>query len=216
MDSPVYHSHRHCLNIVPIFSHLNDKNKRKISHFITDKTYSKGDILYRAQECDSTLYIIHKGRVKIYRLTESGCEQLVRILEPGDFTGEYTIFNNESTHGEYAEAMTEITACTLNHKNIQPLLLEQPEIAMEIMKEMSHRLENSEKQTTQVTVGKIGERLAMYLADLVENEEEEATVELPMSRKEISSYLGTTPESISRKFKELEDQGMISQLPHKK
>jgi len=217
MENPIHHSHRSCLEIVPIFNHLNDENKSKISHLITDKTYNKGKVLYRAQESDNTLYIVHSGQVKIYRLSENGREQLVRILGPGDFTGEYTIFNDDSKHGEYAEAISETTACTLSHKDIQPLLSEQPTIAMEIMKEMSRRLENSEKQTAQVAVGQIGERLSMYLADLTGNEaEEEVTVMLPMSRKEIASYLGTTPESISRKFKELEKLGMITQLPRKK
>lgn len=216
MDTPVHHSHRSCLNIVPIFNHLNDETKDKVGKLITDKTFNKGEVLYRAQEIGNTMYIIHKGRVKIYRLTESGREQLVRILGPGDFTGEYNIFNGEAEHGEYAEAMSKTTACTLNHSDIQPLLTEQPVIAMEVMREMSRRLENSEKQTTQVAVGQIGERLSMYLADLVEDEEDEnVVVELPMSRKEIASYLGTTPESISRKFKELEEKDMITQLPRK-
>ncbi|SLC97793.1 Anaerobic aromatic degradation regulator [Mycobacteroides abscessus subsp. abscessus] len=42
------------------------------------------------------------------------------------------------------------------------------------------------------------------------------TITLPMAKKDIASYLGTTPETISRKFTELEDEGLIQQLPGKK
>ena len=51
----------------------------------------------------------------------------------------------------------------------------------------------------------------MYLVDLVDSDSESPTVTLPTSRKNIASYLGTTPESISRKFKELEEKGLIIQ-----
>ena len=91
------------------------------------------------------------------------------------------------------------------------ILKEYPEISLKIIEQMSKRLNDSYKQTTQVTTESIGVRLAMYLVDLVDSDSESPTVILPTSRKNIASYLGTTPESISRKFKELEDKGLIVQ-----
>jgi len=41
-------------------------------------------------------------------------------------------------------------------------------------------------------------------------------ITLPMAKKDLASYLGTTPETISRKFTELEKQGLIEQLPKRK
>ena len=53
-----------------------------------------------------------------------------------------------------------------------------------------------------------------YLEDLAkEAVEDDVTVKLAMTRKDIASYLGTTPETLSRKFKELETSGLIEQLP---
>lgn len=58
----------------------------------------------------------------------------------------------------------------------------------------------------------IGERLALYLLDLLdESETNSLLVQLPMSRRYLASYLGTTPESISRQFKKLEELGFIEQ-----
>src|SRR5699024_11796421 len=70
----------------------------------TSLTYARGETLFHPGDVSSRLYIVHKGRVKIYRLSENGKEQLVRILEPGDFTGELTLFN-ETTVDTYAEAL---------------------------------------------------------------------------------------------------------------
>ena len=60
-------------------------------------------------------------------------------------------------------------------------------------------------------------RIIYYLEGLADTEtEDEVTVELPMTRKDLSSYLGTTPETLSRRFKELEKKGVIKPLTKNK
>lgn len=58
-------------------------------------------------------------------------------------------------------------------------------------------------------------RIAMYLADLVE-EQKSQSVTLPTSRKDIASHLGTSPETVSRKLTEFENAGWISQISQRK
>lgn len=211
------HSHAQCVRLVPIFNHLDDESMDRIGSYAYTKSYAKGEMLYRAQEEDDTLYIVNRGQVKIYRLTESGKEQLVRLLNPGDFTGEWTVFNANSRHEDYAEALKETSVCTLRNQDVQALLSDYPAISLKFLAEMSQRLARSERQTSQVATGQIGSRLVMFLADLVEDTDlEEQLITLPMTRKEIASYLGTTPESISRKFRELEEKGLIQQQTGKK
>lgn len=94
---------------------------------------------------------------------------------------------------------------------------EYPKISMEILKTMSSRLQESQKQTASVAIEQVANRIIYYLEDLANVEgKNEVTVQLPMSRKDLASYLGTTPETISRKFKELEDQGLLNQLAKNK
>lgn len=210
-------SHAQCVRLVPIFNHLDNETMDRVGAMAHTKTVKKGELLYRENEADDTLYIVNKGRVKIYRLSEGGKEQLVRILNPGDFTGEWTVFNATGRHEEYAEALKDTTMCILRNEDVRTLLLEYPAVSLEFLTAMSQRLAKSERQTSQVSLGQIGSRLVMFLADLIDAPEEQThTITLPMSRKEIASYLGTTPESISRKFGELEEKGLIQQLTSKK
>ncbi|MDK4131162.1 helix-turn-helix domain-containing protein [Staphylococcus pseudintermedius] len=58
-------------------------------------------------------------------------------------------------------------------------------------------------------------RIIDFLSEYVENEENHTYVTLPMSKKDLASYLGTTPETISRKFSALEEKGLIKQHTHK-
>ena len=181
------------------------------------KHYQKGEFLFRSQEKDDALYIVNRGKVRIYRLSDSGKEQLVRILNPGDFTGEWTLFNPDAVHEEYAEAIRDTSVCMIQQHDVQELLKEYPAISLKLLGEMSQRLERSERQTAQVAVESVITRLVLFLAENVEPEMGNSpTITLPMEKKDIASYLGTTPETISRKLGELENEGLIQQLSGKR
>lgn len=208
-------SHTSCVSLVPIFNHLEKKQLDEIKVTTQSVSYKKQELIYHAGDESTSLYIIHKGKVRIYRLSESGKEQLVRILNPGDFTGEMALFS-ESTHETYAEAMIDTKICRIDRSDLQDFLLKYPSISLKILAEFSNRLEASEKQSSRFATEKVEARIALFLVDILNEELPKTTeVTLPMSKKDLASYLGTTPETISRKFNELEDKGLIKQLTHK-
>lgn len=203
-----------CVNLVPIFNHLDQESQKIIAARANTKNLNRNEYLYQAGDKDDSLYIIHQGQIRITHLSESGKEQLIRLLNPGDFTGEWTIFSEENVHENFAQATRKTSICVINRGNFQKLLNEYPKISMEILKVMSSRLQESQKQTASVAIEQVTNRIIYYLEELtVGGEEDKQTVQLPMSRKDLASYLGTTPETISRKFKELENEGLIIQLP---
>lgn len=209
--------HAACIRFVPIFNHLEDSEMNYIAEKAHTKQYKKGEFLFRSQEKEDTLYIINRGKIRIYRLADSGKEQLVRILNPGDFTGEWTLFNPDAVHEEYAEATRDTVVCMIQQKDVHDFLEQYPAISLKLLAEMSKRLESSERQTTQVALESVITRLVLFLAENVEPEMGNSpTITLPMGKKDIASYLGTTPETISRKFGELEDEGLIQQLSGKR
>lgn len=61
-----------CISIVPIFNHLTAEEMQEIVKTTKSATYPRGNTIYSAGESSEGLYIVHKGRVKIYRLSESG------------------------------------------------------------------------------------------------------------------------------------------------
>ncbi|WP_394239391.1 Crp/Fnr family transcriptional regulator [Niallia oryzisoli] len=205
--------HKQCISLVPIFNHLEAEQMDEVMYTAHSSSYKRGEIIYKAGEESDSLYIVSKGKIKIYRLSESGKEQLMRILNPGDFTGELALFN-EGIHESYAEAMADTQVCMIKRSDLQEFLLKYPSISLRILAEFSSRLEQSEKQTTRFATEKVETRIALFLSELLE----EATMEvtLPMSKKDLASYLGTTPETISRKLAELEDAGIIKQNGQRK
>lgn len=209
-------SHKACVASVPIFNHLEEEQLNEIMDTVHTVSYKKKEIIYHAGEMSDSLYIVNKGRIRIYRLSESGKEQLVRILNPGDFTGELALFSDQ-THESFAEAMVDTSVCRIKREDLQNFLLKYPTISLKILSEFSNRLDESEKQTTRFATEKVDSRIAYFLAECIERDSEERNIiTLPMSKKDLASYLGTTPETISRKLTEFEQLGFIKQLPKKK
>ena len=204
-----------CVSLVPIFNHLEDEQLSEIMGKISSVSFQKGEIIYHAGAKADSLYIVRDGKIKIYRLSESGKEQLVRLLTPGDFTGELALFR-ETVHESYAEAMVDTQVCMIKRSDLQELLLKYPSISLKILAEFSRRLEVSEKQATLFATEKVEKRIALFLAECINSDQKIKEFKLPMSKKDMASYLGTTPETLSRKLTDLEEAGYIEQLPHRK
>lgn len=205
-------THKNCVSMVPIFNHLEVQQMAEILEITHSVSFKKREILYQAGDQSDSLYIVNKGKVKNYRLTDSGKEQLVRILNPGDFTGEYALFN-DSIHESYAEAILDTSVCMIKRSDLQTLLTKYPSISMNILKAFSNRLEQSEKQTTLFATEKIETRIALFLTQCLEEASNEVT--LPMSKRDLASYLGTTPETLSRRLTQLEQRGLIKRKSNK-
>ncbi|MET3574503.1 Crp/Fnr family transcriptional regulator [Bhargavaea ullalensis] len=205
--------HQMCISIVPIFNHLGDDELREIVGSTVPLKYTRGETIYSAGERSDRLYIVHQGRVKIYRLSENGKEQLVRILGPGDFIGELAVFQT-TVHDSYAEALEKTEICSLGRDDLQRFLLKYPSISLRLMNEFARRLDESEKQAASFATEPVDTRVAMYLAELADTAAANP-IRLPMTRKDLASHLGTTPETISRKFADFEDAGWIRQLGQK-
>ena len=203
-----------CVSLVPIFNHLPTEQMEEIRKVAVTRSFRKGESIYRAGDPSNTLYILGSGRVRIFRLSESGKEQLLRIMKPGDFMGELALFS-ESIHEEFAEAMEPTEMCILKRDSFQKILMEYPTVSLRMLSEFSRRLEESEKKTARIATETVETRIALYLLDLYSESGKKSRMTLPMSKKDLASYLGTTPETISRRLADMEDSGLIRQHTNK-
>ncbi|NLC37556.1 MAG: Crp/Fnr family transcriptional regulator [Alcaligenaceae bacterium] len=203
-----------CVARVPIFNHLPSEALSIIADKAVMRPYKRGEFIHRGGDASDKLFIVHKGKVKVYRLSDTGKEQLVRILKPGDFAGELALFS-ATAHDSWAETMEASEVCTIHQADVRELLLQYPDISLHVLSEFSRRLSASEKQTATIATTSINARLARYLADQAEHEGS-FCFGLPMSRRDLASFMGTTPETVSRKFGEFEEAGWIAQTGQRK
>src|SRR5690606_36932113 len=178
-DTDTHTSHDLCVLRVPIFNHLERDELQKVTGTIRRVSYARGDTVYRPGDVSNKLHVIHQGSLKIFRLTASGRVQLIRILGPGDFTGELALFSPQQ-HDDFAQAQEATQVCTIHRDDLQDLLAQYPSIALRLLAEVSSRLGQSEKQTLNAAQP-VESRIALYLAELSEDQHS-LEIELPMSR----------------------------------
>ncbi|NDI35223.1 Crp/Fnr family transcriptional regulator [Chengkuizengella sediminis] len=196
-----------CVSKVPIFNHLNQEEMREIAFLIQSRTFKKGEVIFSANSSLNELFIIHTGRVKIYRLSDSGREQILRILEAKEFMGELTLFN-ESLTQNYAEATEKTEVCVIQKSDLQKLIVRKPSIALKILEEFSKRLTNADQLIQQLGSADVETRIASVLIDL-NKKQNSNIVTLPMSKGDFASLIGTTQETISRKLSAFQERGWI-------
>ncbi|MBS4456397.1 Crp/Fnr family transcriptional regulator [Tuanshanicoccus lijuaniae] len=194
-----------CVTLVPLFNHLSLDEQIEINKLARYQKYEKNEIVFKPG--DDALVIVAHGSMKVYQLSSNGKEQLLRVVEPGSYEGENQLFGlkNETLFGEALET-TEI--CSLSKQAFNQVMLNNPKISLKLFELSAQKMVQVEKQTQFLSMERIEERLAVYLFDLAKVTNEKQLI-LPMKMKDIAQYLGTTPETLSRKFKYLETEGYI-------
>lgn len=196
-----------CVSYVNLFNHLDLAEQEQVQQLLRHKTYQKGDLILSPQTA-SRLSIISRGKMKVYRLTVSGKEQLLRVAEKGDYEGESQLFGVKNKN-LYGEALAETTICILYEKDFQELRHRFPQLNTKLLNLMSQKMNQLEWQAQLLTMDKIEERLACYLINLYQENGLEDTFKLQMTFKELAAFLGTRPETISRKLKHFEQAGIL-------
>lgn len=201
-----------CINKIPLFEMLNSVQKDYIFKQVKHIHFKAKEIIYSPGQQASSLYIISSGKIRIFRLAENGKEQLIRLLIPGEFTGELALFK-KGEYEAYAEALTETDICKIDHQNFKEILLKYPEIATSMLKVISNRLSDSEQQTAWISTKTVRERLIYYFVRSAHlNNNLTSIINFNITKKDLASYLGTTPETLSREWTKLEAEGIIKQL----
>lgn len=202
-----------CASLVPIFATLNDDELEKVNRLIQKRDYIKGSILFTKGDPVNHLYIIRFGRVKIYEVAKDGRQQIIRILEHGDFFGELALFK-ASCHLHSAEALENTGLCLLHREDFKKLIRQNPEIALNIMQALTERLAYTEKLIGDLTLKSIEERIAAWLLAIAEKEGvrnlQGIRITVGLSRQELANLLGTTQETVSRKLTKLQAEGIIA------
>ncbi|WP_035455449.1 Crp/Fnr family transcriptional regulator [Agrilactobacillus composti] len=194
-----------CAELVPIFTNLDQSELLQISDLIHHHHFEKGSMLLDPDSQD--LVIVRSGQVKVYQLNVDGKEQLLRVLVTGDYVGEGALFG-VTMHDTYAQAITPGAACVITRADFEQLLLDYPAISLKLLAESAAKIAALEKQTALLSSGSIQERLMGYFNELAAVNGS-SDFEIPMQRKALSSFLGTTPETLSRMLKKLKEGGLI-------
>ena len=176
------------------------------------KPLKKSEYLYRAGELMSSLYTVKTGAFKANIDSADGQENIVGFFLPGELIGLDGIAS-----GEYQcdiIALGDAHVCQLPYQEFQRISNQFPILREEILSISSSNMTTAQKMLFFIGKRPVEERLSMFLIGLSQRFGarglSELRFQLSMSRHDIANYLGMAPETISRQFKKMQNQGLIS------
>lgn len=199
-----------CVARVPLFQGLSRAEQVSVARLATPSVVDRGDSVQGAGSRASQLIVVHTGAVKVSRVDVEGREQILRVLGPGEFIGEAAFLTGERP-AHFTTALEPSSMCVFHHSDLEALVSEHPSIALRMLREVSHRLAQTEARLASLVSGDVTSRLAEYLLSLRGvHTPGGVRVELPLAKKDIASLLDTTPESVSRQLRRLQESGIAA------
>ncbi len=170
------------------------------------KHYRKGEFIFHEGEEARGFYLVYEGRVKVFKQAPSGKEQIIHLLGPGEPFGEVAVFAGMDFPAN-ASALTDCVLLYLPRKEFVKLIREEPALALNMLAVLSLRLRQFVAMVEALSLKEVSERLASYL--LYRRQKEGDDFDLGMNKGQLASFLGTSPETISRIFGRLARMGLV-------
>ena len=124
------------------------------------------------------------------------------IMGPGEPVGEVAVLSGEA-YPASAETLEPSEALYIPRQAFLDLVSREPEVAMRLLSALSARLRSFASLIEDLSLREVAERLAAYLLSLATEGRATQTVELEVSKTQLSAAVGTVPETLSRAFQQL-------------
>ncbi|MEO6414639.1 MAG: Crp/Fnr family transcriptional regulator [Gemmatimonadaceae bacterium] len=180
------------------------------------RSVSSGHLLFSDGEPCRGLYVIDSGRVRIYRTTPDGREQVLHVEGPGQPVAELPLFDG-GTYPAAAITLEPTRLVFLARADFEAMYREHPDVAHAIIRALGKRLRHLVHVTETLAFRDVAARLALLLAGYAEQlgtmTDEGIVLLLDRTQEELSLEIGTARESVSRAMRELRKNGLIESLP---
>jgi CRP-like cAMP-binding protein len=207
--------HVELLSRVDIFESLSEEEIREVLSDLLKRNaqfnLSAGEVFYTPQQPDGKLFILTKGRVRIYKM-EASREFTLEVLDAGTVFGEVA-FTPHRLRESYAEATESSVVFAMERAEVERLIQGKPQVGIRMISLLSERLHYYETRMEDVTLKEVPARLASLILFLVESEGVQIPGEIRIPTRYTHEHLGTmigaNREAVTRAFGRLQDEGAL-------
>jgi len=192
----------------PAFNGLSEDELAALRKIAVQRNFARGERVFSEGDPGNGFYLVFEGQVKVYKLSPEGKEQILHIIRPGEPFGEVAVFAGRSFPAN-AEAIAASRLLFLPRDAFVALIGRNPSLAMNMLAVLSRRLRQFTVQVENLSLKEVPGRLASYLLVLSQEQSRSDKVQLPISKGQLASLLGTIPETLSRIFARMAEQGLI-------
>jgi CRP-like cAMP-binding protein len=190
---------------IPYFAGLNQTGIDSIRKYIFERKAERGEILLIEGEPAETLYFVVAGAVKVFKTSADGKEQIIQIIRPGESFNDVPVFGGGENLTS-AEAMGPVVLNTIKKSDLEAVIREHPQVAMNVIHVLSRRVQHLVSLVEDLSFRHVTGRVAKVLLEHTGD----GTGENPrLTQQEMAAMIGTAREMVGRSLKTLENEGAI-------
>jgi CRP/FNR family transcriptional regulator len=195
-----------------LFSELSPDELRTLAARTARKRLNSGELLFSEGEPCHGLHIIVTGKVRIFKSSAGGREQVLAVNQPGESVAELPIFDGGAYRAS-AVAIEETQIVFISRQDFQSYCLEHPQVALKVLSVVGARLRRLVGIIEELSFTTIRQRLVAMLLKLAQSEGaatgQGIEFQLPSTHQELANQLGTVRELISRNLMRLQAEGLL-------
>jgi CRP/FNR family transcriptional regulator len=196
----------------PLFAGLKEEDLKRIRAIASLRQIEKKEILFSDGEETRGFYVILSGRVKLFKVSPEGKEQILHIVSAPDAFAEAALFL-EGTYPAFAEAMTDCQLLYFPKRDFIQLIEKNPQLSINMIVTLSHYLKRFASLIEELSLKEVSSRVAKYIIDLSMKSSKKGKspkeVELDLSKTQLALKLGTISETLSRTLAKMRAKRII-------
>jgi len=193
---------------IPLFDGLSREQYDELATIVVAHSYRGGQIIFSEGDEGSGFYVVISGRVKVFKLSPDGKEQILHVFGPGEPFGEASVFAGQRFPA-HAEALEESRIFFFPRAAFIELIKQDPSLALNMLAILSRRLRKFTLLVEDLSLKEVPGRLAAYLLYMSKQRDESNDLELDVAKGQLASLLGTIPETLSRILTKMVRHGLI-------
>src|SRR6185312_13084462 len=195
-----------------LFATLTDREMTPLSARASKRHFDRGEVLFSEGDPRHGLFVVASGRIRIFKLSPSGREQVLAVEGPGSSFAELPVFDG-GVYPASASAVQDSEVLFISRRDFQNYCLEHPEVALKVLAVVGSRLRRLVGIIEELSFTTVRQRLISVLVKLAQTEGQQTErgieFQLPASHQELANQLGTVRELVSRNLMRLHAEGVL-------
>lgn len=204
---------RYHLTSTSLFDSLSDSENQLIKGKLLRKEFMKGEYLFNENSYSKGVYILRKGKVKIFQTNGDGKQSIVYIYKKGDYFGYRPLLANQP-HPVSAVAMENAVITFIPKEVFLNLLNKSTNLAQKLLENLSMEFSVWINKMTVFSQYSVKERVALSLLILNQvyqrSDDSSKPVYISINRDDFAGFVGTAKETLVRMLRIFKDEKIIT------
>ena len=200
------------LRKTPLFASLTEAEMRALAARVSKRHFQRGELLFGEGDPCTGLFLVASGKIRIFKLSAAGREQVLAVEGPGSSFAELPVFDG-GNYPAAASALEDANVLFISRKDFQNFCREHPDVALKVIAVVGSRLRRLVGIIEELSFTTVRQRLIAVVLRLAEAggrpSKEGVHLELTKSHQDLAAELGTVRELVSRNLSRLQAEGFL-------